>query len=59
MSTYSYREIMEGVPVFDANGNKIGESKTAAKKAISLVVFSRICMAAPGMCKLIKKKIIL
>lgn len=43
------RELLEGIPVFDANGNKVGESKIAAKKAISLVVFSRICMAAPGM----------
>jgi hypothetical protein len=35
-------------------GNRLGESKIAAEKAISLVVVSRICMAIPGMCKFIK-----
>lgn len=49
-----FRELLEGIPVYDANGNRLGESKIAAEKAISLVVVSRICMAIPGMCKFIK-----
>lgn len=43
------KEIKEGIEVFDENGNKIGESKVAAKKAIREVVMSRIAMASPGM----------
>ena len=42
---------MHGVPIFDENGNRLGESKMAAKSAISQVVFSRIMMATPGMSK--------
>jgi hypothetical protein len=40
---------MNGIPIFDENGNRMGESKMAAKSAISQVVVSRICMATPGM----------
>ncbi|KAJ7375183.1 Sideroflexin-1 [Desmophyllum pertusum] len=40
---------MKGIPVTDENGNRIGESKAAARKAIASVVISRIIMAAPGM----------
>lgn len=43
------RELLEGIPVYDADGNRIGESRKAAEKAIALVLVSRICMAAPGM----------
>lgn len=43
------RELMHGIPVVDENGNKIGESKTAARWAIGMVLLSRIGMAAPGM----------
>ena len=43
------RELMHGIPVFDENGNRLGESKIAAKSAITQVVFSRIMMATPGM----------
>lgn len=43
------REIRCGIPVVDANGNKLGESKVAAKWGIAQVVFSRIGMALPGM----------
>ncbi|XP_069699488.1 sideroflexin-3 [Periplaneta americana] len=43
------REIQEGVPITDINGNRLGNSKTAAKSGIALVTFSRIGMAAPGM----------
>lgn len=43
------REIMHGIPIFDENGNRLGESTMAARKAISQVVFSRIMMATPGM----------
>lgn len=45
------KEIKEGVEVTDATGNKIGQSKIAAKKAISEVVVSRIGMASPVMSK--------
>ena len=30
------------------SGEKVGESKTAAKEGIGMVVFSRILMASPG-----------
>jgi hypothetical protein len=43
------REVQEGVPVSDVNGNKLGDSKIAAQRGIALVTFSRIGMAAPGM----------
>ncbi|CAG0903941.1 unnamed protein product, partial [Darwinula stevensoni] len=43
------QELQKGTPVFDVNGNRVGDSKTAAKKGIGLVVISRIAMAAPGM----------
>uniref|UniRef100_T1IIV2 Sidoreflexin n=1 Tax=Strigamia maritima TaxID=126957 RepID=T1IIV2_STRMM len=42
-------ELLEGIAVFDENGNKVTESRVAAVKGISQVVFSRIIMAAPGM----------
>ena len=45
------REVLHGVPIFDDNGNKLGESKIAARSAIAQVVFSRIMMATPGMSK--------
>lgn len=45
------KEIKEGIEVYDSAGNKLGESKTAAKKAIREVVTSRIAMASPGMRK--------
>ncbi|GIY24549.1 sideroflexin-1 [Caerostris extrusa] len=43
------KEIREGIPVVDKNGNRIGSSETAAKWAITQVVLSRIGMAMPGM----------
>ncbi|XP_059486018.1 sideroflexin-2 [Neocloeon triangulifer] len=42
-------ELVDGVDVFDENGNLVGQSRIAAAKGISQVVFSRIAMAAPGM----------
>lgn len=42
-------ELMYGVDVSDANGNKLCLSKVAAVKGISQVIFSRIVMCAPGM----------
>ncbi|XP_014276710.1 sideroflexin-2 [Halyomorpha halys] len=42
-------EIINGVDVFDADDNKVGESRVAAVKGISQVIFSRILMCAPGM----------
>lgn len=43
------RELLNGVPVFDENGNKLGDSKIAARNAVVMTVFSRIAMASPGM----------
>jgi K+/H+ antiporter YhaU regulatory subunit KhtT len=43
------REVQEGIPVVDENGNRIGESKVAAKTGITAVTLSRILMASPGM----------
>lgn len=43
------RELRYGIPVTDENGNKVGDSKVAARWAIAMVVLSRIGMAAPGM----------
>lgn len=44
------RELLHGIPVFDQDGNRLGESKIAAKRAIAMTVISRISMAVPGMC---------
>jgi hypothetical protein len=38
-----------GVPVFTAEGERVGESGVAAKQGIAMVTASRIAMAAPGM----------
>ena len=38
-----------GVAVFTAEGERLGESKVAARHGIAMVTFSRIAMAAPGM----------
>lgn len=43
------RELREGIPVTDENGNRLGVSAVAAKDGIIQVVFSRIGMAVPGM----------
>lgn len=43
------KELKEGIEVYDSDGNKLGESKVAAKKAIREVLTSRIAMASPGM----------
>ncbi|KAK5649961.1 hypothetical protein RI129_000990 [Pyrocoelia pectoralis] len=42
-------EIIYGIDVEDGNGQKMCQSKVAAIKGISQVVFSRIVMCAPGM----------
>ncbi|XP_030841332.1 sideroflexin-1 [Strongylocentrotus purpuratus] len=42
-------ELANGIPVFDENGHRLGNSKKAAKSAITQVVISRIFMAMPGM----------
>jgi hypothetical protein len=40
-----------------AEGEKVGASKIAAKEGISMVVMSRVFMAAPGkICQSLKKK---
>ena len=43
------KEITDGITVFTDDGTKIGDSKPAARLAISQVVVSRIGMAMPGM----------
>jgi len=45
------RELSEGIAVTDDNGNRLGESKTAAQTGIAAVVLSRIAMSSPGMSK--------
>lgn len=44
-------ELKNGTPIFDINGNRLGQSKVAAREGISQVVLSRVAMAAPGMGK--------
>ncbi|XP_050695152.1 sideroflexin-1-like isoform X1 [Eriocheir sinensis] len=43
------KELQDGVTLLDKNGNKVGNSKTAAKWGIAAVCVSRILMASPGM----------
>lgn len=43
------QELMNGIAVYSKDGEKVGESKKAARNAISQVVFSRIVMACPSM----------
>ncbi|XP_064419031.1 sideroflexin-3 isoform X1 [Latimeria chalumnae] len=43
------RELQYGIPVTDAEGERLGDSCKAAQQAIVQVVISRICMAAPAM----------
>ena len=38
-----------GITVFTAEGERVGQSTTAARHGISMVTISRIIMAAPGM----------
>ncbi|CAH2096985.1 unnamed protein product [Euphydryas editha] len=42
-------ELLNGTPVFTADGTRVGESKRAAKYGIGLVCISRVLMALPGM----------
>ena len=41
-------ELQNGIMLETAEGEKIGESLTAAKQGIGMVTASRIAMAAPG-----------
>jgi len=43
------RELDDGISVLDASGTSLGESRIAARTAITQVVASRIGMAMPGM----------
>lgn len=43
-----WREITDGIPVFDQNGNELGNSAAAAKSGITAVTISRVAMAAPA-----------
>ncbi|KAG5871858.1 hypothetical protein JTB14_006927 [Gonioctena quinquepunctata] len=50
LTSYSaLRELRLGTPVYDEQNNKLGYSKVAAQSGIGQVIFSRICMALPGM----------
>jgi len=42
-------ELVNGIPVLNENGERVGVSANAAQSAISQVIVSRICMAMPGM----------
>ncbi|XP_041985337.1 sideroflexin-1-3 [Aricia agestis] len=42
-------EIINGTPVFTADGDRIGDSRHAAVYGITLVCLSRVLMAVPGM----------
>ncbi|KAG6461072.1 hypothetical protein O3G_MSEX012403 [Manduca sexta] len=42
-------ELINGTPVFTPDGQRVGESKTAARSGIALVCISRVLMAVPGM----------
>ena len=42
-------ELINGVPVLDSDGNKLGVSQVASRRAIGLTVISRISMALPYM----------
>jgi len=44
-----YRELRNGVTLFDEHSNEMGISKKAAVVGISTVILSRIAMAIPGM----------
>jgi len=54
----SFRELIDGIVVFDENSNPVGKSTKAAAKGITQVVISRITMAAPGMSKLLSWQIL-
>jgi len=43
------QELRHGTPIYDSNGNKVGNSTYAAQKGIGQCVIGRIFMAAPGM----------
>ena len=51
MNKFNFSEISNGIPVTTKAGEKVGDSKKAAKKAIVQVTTSRILMALPGMGK--------
>ena len=43
-----FSELADGIQLLNKDGEKVGSSQVAAKRAIGQVVFSRIAMAAPG-----------
>ena len=40
--------MLQGIALTNSKGEKMGESKVAARKGIAMVTFSRILMASPG-----------
>jgi hypothetical protein len=49
---WPYSELDDGITVLDESGKPLGESRIAARTAITQVVASRIGMAMPGMSRL-------
>ena len=46
-----FSELINGIKVYNKDGEELGLSQRAAVKGITQVVTSRITMAAPGMSK--------
>jgi hypothetical protein len=57
MVVFICSELINGIKVFDKDGEELGFSKRAATKGITQVVTSRVTMAAPGMRKYINTHI--
>jgi hypothetical protein len=51
MVVFIASELINGIKVYDSEGEELGLSQRAARKGITQVVTSRVTMAAPGMCK--------
>ena len=52
---FIFSEIINGIKVYDKDGQELGLSQRAAVKGITQVVTSRITMAAPGMRKCLRQ----
>ena len=54
---FYFSELSDGIPVFDNDGLKIGDSQKAARKAVAQVLLSRIMLASPVMRKFLHLKL--
>ena len=44
---YNFRELLHGIPVFDDNGNRLGESKVRNKKfALNTITISNMILSS-------------